>query len=456
MAVAVLAAFALVAWRFARDGYLPQPFHYDVAGSLMDLYNTAYWANRAGAYEVWHAIYPPLSFVFLRLASIHACYGADGVAGRHCDWLARWVLVAFFAVNGPLVFEAYRRVDPRTALPRAVATSLGLPMLYGLDRGNLLIPCFTFFVLGQGGLLRSRPLRWLSLAVSLNFKPYLLMIIVPYFVRRQWRWLAGLGVAGLAVYLVSFALEGSGTPGQIFEDIRLYLSGLSGTHWANIYYATSFWPLAHLMTSGASFSAAMSPGAVSAWGAALRLAMRAAQAGCLVCLIAGCLNPSRVNVNRFGALAAAFLLTTVTAGSSGYAQIFLFFLVFLEPWRGFTRITILICVYLLCIPADLALWPVIQPPAHSWLGARDVIPDFGVSLGQLLRPAVLLIVQFGLIALNLQDSLGARGGLPATGARLCGDLPIGSTPSVRQAETAAQGALPPPLGACVAAERSCL
>ena len=50
---------------------------------------------------------------------------------------------------------------------------LGLPMLYALERGNLLILCFTCFVLGYGDLLRQRWLRCLALASAMNFKPYL-------------------------------------------------------------------------------------------------------------------------------------------------------------------------------------------------------------------------------------------------------------------------------------------
>jgi len=53
----------------------------------------------------------------------------------------------------------------------------------------------------------------------------------------------------------------------------------------------------------------------------------------------------------------AVSITAFTTGSAGYAQIFLFFLVFYEPWRGPTRIGVLIAAYLLCMPIDYVILP---------------------------------------------------------------------------------------------------
>ena len=64
--------------------------------------------------------------------------------------------------HGLLTWATYRISDARSALPRTIAMSLGLPMLYALERGNLLVPCFTCFALGYGDLIR-RP-RWLGFA----------------------------------------------------------------------------------------------------------------------------------------------------------------------------------------------------------------------------------------------------------------------------------------------------
>jgi hypothetical protein len=133
-------------------------------------------------------------------------------------------------------------------------------------------------------------------------------------------------------------------------------------------------------------------------------------------------------------------LTTITTGQSGYVQIFLFFLLFFEPFRGPVRITVLVTTYLLSIPADFTLLPVIHAPAWSYLGGRQVVADFGLSLGQLLRPAGLLIIQFGLIILNLNDLLHSG---EAPEAHNCvGGLESVAAPSQRAALTPASRRLP--------------
>ncbi len=189
--VGLLACVCWVIWRFAQGGYLPQPFYYLVNDSFMDLYTTATWAHRGGAYTVWRTLYPPLSFDLLRLVTDAKCYLQGDLAGRRCDRAALGVLIAVALANAGLVLLSYRMSDPRTALPRALAVAAGLPMLYALERGNLLVPTFTAFALGTGPLIRSRWGRIVALAFSVNFKPYLLGVFLPAVARRDWRWLLG-------------------------------------------------------------------------------------------------------------------------------------------------------------------------------------------------------------------------------------------------------------------------
>ena len=407
--VILLFCLTLTAYFFAANGYIPQPFYYIVDESLMDLYSTAIWAHHKGAYSIWHSVYPPLSFDLLRLVTNARCYAGDAAMARQCDPLAAVVLCGNCVVNAGLAFWSYRLSDSRTAIPRAVAVSLGLPMLYALERGNLLIPCFTAFVLGAGPLVRSPVWRTVFLAVSVNFKPYLLAVFLPAVARRDWRWLLGFGAAGLAVYLATFALEGAGTPMQLLTDMGGYAGGKHDAWWANLYYSTSYWPVVRVLASHGAFASGFSPGVAAACGFVIVGAMRLVQLGSLICMLCAIARPAGVDARRFMALYAALILTTVTNGSSGYTLIFLFFLIFFEPWRGPVRIAILLSTYLLCLPVDWAFWPVIGGPAHSFLGGRDVMVSYGVSVGQILRPGLLLVIQFGLIALNLQDIwAGAR------------------------------------------------
>ncbi len=408
-AALVLLGIGLAVARLLSDGYLPQPFYFRVGDSLMDLYSTAYWANNGQAYDGWQSIYPPLSFVFLRLFTVRRCYAVSDFAGRDCDGGAFLALLAFFLVNIGLVYATYRISDRRTAIPRTIAMAIGLPMLYALERGNLLIPCFTGFVLGYGGLIRRQWGRWLAMALSINFKPYLIFAAVPFTLRRDWRWVFGCGLIGLLIYLVTLAIYGSGSPGQIITDERIYSMEPSKGHFLDLYYATAYWPLIRVLHAYPVGLRLLPAGASDAVGLILTVGLRGAQLGTLACACLALARPAAVDVRRFGALLVGVALTGFTTGSAGYAQIFLFFLVFFEPWRGPVRIVVLSASYLLCLPIDFPILPVIHAPALSFLGGRVVMATSGLSVGHLLRPGVLLVIQYGLIVLNLADSLGAPG-----------------------------------------------
>ena len=407
----VLAGLVLAAWRFAQQGYLPQPFYYRVSESLMDLYTPALWANHADAYSRWHSLYPPLSFVFLHLTSLNRCYGVNDLAGRNCDWLARLALFAIFLGNLALVYRNYRLSDPATAVPRTIAMGLGLPMLYALERGNLLIPCFTCFVLGYGDLIRRRWIRCLALAAAMNFKPYLVFVVVPLIIKRRWAQVAACGLMGGAIYVATALWYGSGWPLQIIANETSYAGAPSKSWFSDLYFATSYWPLIHVLRAFPPGLRLGSAPVEAVWSAVLTGALRATQLAALACLVLALFRPAGARVRRLAALSVAVSITAFTTGSAGYAQIFLFFLVFYEPWCGPTRIGVLIAAYLLCMPIDYVILPVVHQGAFSWLGGRQVTAAAGVSIGQLARPALLLIIQMGLVVLNLEDVLRPAEGM---------------------------------------------
>lgn len=406
-AAILLILVAIVAARLLNQGLLPAPFYDWPNASLMDLHSTAWWAHHHGAYESWRAIYPPFSFVLLDLATLRRCYIASPEAGRACDWLSQAALLGTFVANLWLLWLSYRRVEPASAPARAFIVGAGLPMLYALERGNLLIPCFTAFLLGAGPLLARPIARWAALAVAVNLKPYLLVVIAPAAARRDLRWLVGFGAVGLVLYLASWLAFGEGSPAQLALDLLDYAPGKSAALEGNLHYATSLWPLARALRSGALSGVGVNPKAAEALAGGCIALMRMAQIGTAACLIAAVAKPRRINDGRLLALCGAVILTTVTNGSAGYAQIFVFFLIGLEPARGGLRIALLACAFLLSLPVDMAIGPQSPTIAWSWLGQRWVEAPHGLTLGQLLRPFGLMAIQFLLIPLNLADSLGS-------------------------------------------------
>ena len=407
LAGAIVCALIYCAWFFVRAGYLPQPFLYDVRAPLIGLYETTFWANHAGTYGVGRNIYPPLSFVVARLISLHRCYAQSPMAGRDCDVLAQRVLLAFFLANLVLVYRAYRAMGPTTAAARTVALGLGLPMLYAMECGNLIILAFTAFVLGYGDVARGRWGRRLALVTAINFKPYLLVLLIPPAIRRQWGWLAGACAACAGLYGLTWALQGGGSPVELIDNLLIYAFVVAHRPWSDLYYATSYWPLVRYMVSDYAVLGLARPASGEMLAIVPTLLMRLAQLGVAISLTAAVMRPKAVDSHRLSAMILAMVLTTIATGQSGYVQIFLFFLVFREPWRGPARIMILTSAYLLCIPADISLLPMIHGAARSVLSGRQVMIQFGLSVGQVLRPAVLLVIQYGLIYLNLADSLSA-------------------------------------------------
>jgi len=90
--------------------------------------------------------------------------------------------------------------------------------------------------------------------------------------------------------------------------------------------------------------------------------------------------------------------------SADYTQIFLLFLVFMEPWETAPGAVMLVCGYLLCVCADGMLVPAVHVVSRSFLGVRTVAFDVGLMVSQFVRPALLLGVQAGLIALALREA----------------------------------------------------
>lgn len=385
-------------------GYLPPPFVYDANDTYMDWYNSAYFAVNGGAYDIWHSIYPPISFVFLKIFTLHACYQGDAFAGRDCDWLGRATLVALFLLNAILVFLAFRKVDRRTALVRAAAMSLGLPMIFTLERGNLILPAFTVFVLGFGRVLRSARLKWLAVGLAVNFKPYLLAAVVPYLLRRRWRWFEGAAVACLLVYLVSYAIIGAGSPGELLADITGYVSGGGNSYFGALYYGASYVSILNYLHFGIPLLRFVGSRPLEVLEAVLPVLIRLGQVTTLAAFALAAARPrNTVPAHRLAAMGVALALSSTEFG--GYAEVFLLFLVLQEPWCGFWRILALIAAYLLSIPADYTLVTLAHHIEESWLTGRTVGNDLSITLGMLLRPGLVLIIQYALTAATLVDLL---------------------------------------------------
>jgi hypothetical protein len=391
-AAAVVVMNVYVLWYLYTYSYLPQPFFFQPDDTWMDWFNTAYWAHSPGAYDSWRTIYPPLSFVVLQPITWGACYaGAEGPAARACDVYGAVSLHAIFLINLVLIFFAFRKLDRATMWPRTLALGLGLPMTYALERGNVLLICFTCVLLGFGPLIRSVRWRWFFVGCAVNFKVYLIGTVFAQLLHRRWRWFEGALIATVLVYLVSLAIKGEGLPWEVYENIRDYSTGFQAASPLDLWYTITYLPLLSLV-DGNGFPAVAVLG--SEIGETLRIVIpamiRTVQATIAIAAVAAFLRPRVVPMNRLVFLAIAIALVGSEAG--GYTQMFLMLFVFFERSRTFGVKLAVILVYILCIPFDIVISDLPERATNGFLGIREVIARFGVGLMHVLRPGLVLLL----------------------------------------------------------------
>jgi hypothetical protein len=406
LAIAVVASIAWSIIHLFTQGYLPQPFFYEPSDMWMDWFNTAYWGHNPGAYDTWGTIYPPLSFVILRFLTDGSCYvGGGGLESRNCDWFGAVTLHAVFVVNLVLLWKTFRKIDRTTALPRTVALGIGLPMAYGLERGNLILLAFTFMLLAFGPLVRSARLRWLFAGLAVNLKVYLVASIFAQLVLRRWRWFEGALVATILVYLVSYAMLGAGTPMEIYRNIADYSSGFQSVSLLDLWYAGTYKPLISLL-NGDVFPIVGVVGSrpVEVANLLIPVLINAVQATILLAAALAWCRPEGVPPHRI--VLQAIGMALITAESGGYTQILLILFVFMEPWRGFGRKWAIIAAYLLCIAGDIPIENVPPSVHESFVAGGPIIAEYTVGIGPFIRPLLIMSLPFALALVTIRETWG--------------------------------------------------
>lgn len=402
-ALGVLALLARALVMLYLNGYLPQPFFYEPSDSFMDWFNTAYWSHNTGAYDSWRTIYPPLSFVVLRLLGKPSCYAnTDGLEVRDCDWIGMVAIHAFFVLNIVLVAWAFIKLDRRTAVPRAVALSTGMPMLCALERGNILLLCFTAMLLAFGPLLTSARARWLAAGLAINFKVYLIAAVAAQLLKRRWLWFEGAMLATAIVYLVTYGVMGAGTLGEIYRNITDYSGGFVAAQVLDVWNPVTYQPLISLL-QGQSFPVASIVGSrVAEVGLViLPLVTRLGQLSIVLAAAATWLRPEAVPTYRLAFFGTVLALISSEAG--GYTQVMVVLFVFMEPWRGIGRPFALICAYLLCLPGDIPIGYIPPLIRESYLSGTRVEVQFSVAIGMFLRPGLMIAIAVALSAVTIRD-----------------------------------------------------
>ncbi len=406
LALLVLAGIVHTIAFFAWNGYLPPPYFYEPSGTFMDMAAPATYAHNGAAYDSFESIYPPLTFVLIKYLTLGQCHGfnADELA-RDCDWLGVVSLLSIYAINVVLVALAYRKLDRRTWKVRTFALTGGLTMTYALERGNVLLFTLTCLLLAYGPLVRSARWRWLFAGLAVNFKVYLVGTLFAQLLRHRWRWFEGAALATVLVYLVSFAIYGAGTPGEITRNIANFAGATRASSLLDIWYPSSLLPVRAVLAGDAEFPVVATLGSqtVATVDALLRGLSLATTLSIVAAAAASWWRPGPVPMHRMVLLSIG--IATINSEVGGYIQMILIFFVFMERWRGIGRPVAIVMAYLLCIALDVPVENVPPVVRESYLSGRNVIAEFTIGAGILLRPILVHLMLMTLSLVTLRDVL---------------------------------------------------
>lgn len=390
--------------------YLPPPYFYEPTDTFADWFNTAYWARHPdGAFDTWTTLYPPLSFVLLRLLSFDSCYPrirafdySPGLAVRDCDWLGLLSIFAFWLLAVVIFYSAMRKIDRARAIPRTICFGLGWSMLDGVERGNLILMAIPFFLLATFPIFKSAKLRWLCAGFAINLKIYLIAPFLAQLILRRWRWVEGVLIAVIAVYGISYAIFGAGTPAQIIRNVTAW-NDLEIVNPLDFWFATTYQYLGALMSErNLIFPTLYVLGSqtIELIPILIAVVLRITQVALLAAMIAAWLRPEAVTRYRIYFLGLLFALITSEGG--GYTPALWTALLMTEKWEKVGPRFAIICTYLMGLSYDVTLSRIATIENESYIFDRNIFVDANLTLVPLIKPLVIQLIAIAMAATTVK------------------------------------------------------
>ena len=408
MALIIIASVIYTACFLYINSYLPQPFFFEPNDLYADWFNTAYWARDTGTYDVWTTLYPPLSFVFLRLVTLDSCYlegrafdPSVGYSARECDWLGLGSIWGLWLLDIVLVYLTFRKVDRATAIPRTICIGLGWPILDGVERGNLVLVSFACVILGFGPLLRSARAKWLFAGLAVNFKVYLIAGVAAQLLRRRWRWVECAVLSTALVYLVTYTILGRGTPYEIYRNLKAW-SEIEMSGPLDLWFSTSYTYLITLLKSDdPTMGLLLGSQSRELIILGVTLLVRSVQALILAAAAAVWLRPESVPLSRV--INLGFMLALITTEAGGYSPNYFMFFVLMEPWRGPGRKVAIFLCYALAVNADIGFGQLPPIQRDTYFRNLSTVVTFQVTVMPFVRPLLILIVATCVASITIRE-----------------------------------------------------
>jgi Glycosyltransferase family 87 len=383
---------------FQENGYLPSPFVYDKADTFMDLFNPMYWADEPGRYTDWGSVYPPLNFLFLkgvRWLLVGQIHESDAFTLRDSAKPFIPYIAAVFAASALFVFrhDLWRGFTGAQKALFFFIFLLSPPMMFSIERGNLII-----FALGFLALALAKPgwTRTFAIGMLINIKPYFALYLVAFAISQRPRELISCTMMAGAIFLISgilldeHFLEFVQNLFQFSQDLNLFspreLLGLPSS-------VSAFTQILrmYLFSGGSPSLAGLYIGSIIALVESIKwLAILAA-------FLSLGLGGRRIPIEITLAV-TTIAITNLGVWVGGYSFILYVCLIPILCRLTYSKIY-LACVFLIFMPIDvITLFSENLGNRYSYLSDATVPVNFQVSLGAFLRPIVnfclLLTISF--------------------------------------------------------------
>ena len=383
---------------FAENGYLPSPFVYDKADTFMDFFHSMYWADEPGRYTDWGSVYPPLNFLFLKGARwllFGQVHESDAFTLRASAKPLIPYIVAAFAASALFVFrhDLWRGFTGAQKALLFITFLLSPPMLFSIERGNLII-----FALGFLALALAKPgwMRTLAIGMLINIKPYFALYLVAFAITQRPKELVSCTMMAGAIFLISGIMLDEHFLAfiqnlfQFSQDQNLFspreVLGLPSS-------VSAFTQVLRMyLFSGGNLSiAGLDIGSIITLVESIKwLAM-------LATFVSLGLGGSRIPI-EITLAATTIAITNLGVWVGGYSFILYVCLIPILCRLTYRKIY-LACVFLIFMPIDvITLFQENLGNRFAYLSDATVWVDFQVSLGAFLRPVanfgLLLIISF--------------------------------------------------------------
>jgi hypothetical protein len=173
---------AYYAYYLSKYSYLPSPFILDKNDTFMDFYKPLYWVIKDGFYTSFKSVYPAINYFLLRIFSLGISPDQASnpfqlrndfpILGIIISLI--YVLIVWVVVN----IGEWRKVNFSHKGLIFLACVLSVPVLFGLERGNLIFLALLFMALY---LSASNPwVKAICLGLLINIKPYFAILLLQY------------------------------------------------------------------------------------------------------------------------------------------------------------------------------------------------------------------------------------------------------------------------------------